>query len=262
MKPTLTPRQAAALAVTRLRAMADPARAAQVQKYFKETVETYGVSSPDVRALAQEIYGRVRDHWTFAEAAALCDLLFPAPELETKGVAAVILARFKKDYPRSLFGRVKGWLAANHLASWAAVDVFCPEVMGALILKYPDLAARVAAWAGHPNRWVKRAAAVSFLKLAKRPEQLDTIYRVARSLCGVNDDLIEKANGWLLREAGKTDAKRLERFLLACGPDVPRTTLRYAIERFPAAKRRVLLVRTRGGRGLGRRTGPRRERSR
>jgi 3-methyladenine DNA glycosylase AlkD len=134
--------------------------------------------------------------------------------------------------------------------------------MGALILKYPDLAARVAAWAGHPNRWVKRAAAVSFLKLAKRPEHLDMIYRVARRLCGVDDDLIEKATGWLLREAGKTDAGRLERFLLASGPAVPRTTLRYAIERFPAAKRQALLVRTRGGRGTCRRTGRRGERPR
>lgn len=249
MNRTMTPRQAAALAVARLRAMADPVRAAQVQKYFKETIRAYGVTSGEVRALAQEIYGLVRDSWTADEAMTLCDLLFPARELETKGLAAVVLARFKRDFPRALFGRVKGWLAANHLDSWASVDVLCPEVMGALILKYPDLAAKVAAWAAHPNRWVKRASAVSFLKLAKRPEYLDRIYRVARTLCGVDDDLIEKANGWLLREAGKTDAGRLERFLLESGPAVPRTTLRYAIERFPAAKRQALLLRTRRGPG-------------
>lgn len=255
MNPTMTPRQAAALAVARLRALTDPVRAAQVQKYFKETVRTYGVSSAEVRALALEIYSLIRPSWTVAEAMTLCDLLFPARELETKGVAAVILARFKRDFPRSLFGRVKGWLAADRLDSWASVDVFCPEVMGALVLKYPDLAPKVAAWAAHPNRWVKRASAVSFLKLAKRPEHLAMIYRVARSLFGVDDDLIEKANGWLLREAGKADEGRLERFLLACGPAVPRTTLRYAIERFPAAKRRALLVRTRRGRGPGGRPG-------
>ncbi len=255
MKRTMTPRQAAAMAVSRLRAMADPSRAAQAQRYFKETVRTYGASSGEVRALAAEIYADVRGSWTVADAVALCDLLFPARELETKGVAAVILAKFKKDFPRSLCGRVKGWLMANHLDNWASVDVFCPEVMGALIVKYPELAAQVASWAAHSNRWVKRASAVSFLKLAKYPENLDVIYRVARSLFGVDDDLIQKANGWLLREAGKTDPGRLETFLLEAGPDVPRTTLRYAIERFSQAKRKALLVRTRGNRAAGRRPG-------
>ena len=260
MSRTMTPRQAAGMALARLRAMADPSRAAQVQKYFKETVRAYGVSSGEVRALAAEVYEDVRGSWTAAEAMAFCDLLFAAPELEAKGLAAVILARFKKDLPRSLFGRVKSWLAANRLDSWASVDVLCPEVMGALILKYPDLAPKVAAWSAHRNRWVKRASAVSFLKLARRPEYLDLIYRVSRSLFGVDDDLIQKANGWLLREAGKADAGRLEGFLIASGPDVPRTTLRYAIERFPEPKRKALLVRTRegGGRRAGRRGGTRR----
>lgn len=255
MNRTMTPRQASALAVARLRALADPLRAAQVRKYFKETVRAYGVPSAEVRALAAEIYGAVRGFWTAAEAVAFCDLLFPARELEAKGVAAVLLARFKKGFPRSLFGRVKGWLAADRLDSWASVDVLCPEVMGALILKYPDLAPKVAAWSAHPNRWVKRASAVSFLKLVKRPEYLDMAYGVSRSLFGVDDDLIQKASGWLLREAGKADAGRLERFLLSSGPAVPRTTLRYAIERFPEAKRKALLVRTRGGPGPGRRPG-------
>lgn len=61
----------------------------------------------------------------------------------------------------------------------------------------------------------------------------------------IDDDLIHKANGWLLREAGKTDPGRLERFLLAHGPAIPRTTLRYAIERFPEPKRKALLRDTR-----------------
>jgi hypothetical protein len=53
--------------------------------------------------------------------------------------------------------------------------------------------------------------------------------------------LIRKAVGWLLREAGKADAGRLERYLRANGPRIPRITLRYAMERFPPAKRRALL---------------------
>jgi 3-methyladenine DNA glycosylase AlkD len=60
-----------------------------------------------------------------------------------------------------------------------------------------------------------------------------------------NIDVIQKAVGWTLREAGKADANRLERYLRAHGPAVPRTTLRYAIERFPAVKRASLMMATR-----------------
>ena len=54
------------------------------------------------------------------------------------------------------------------------------------------------------------------------------------------------AAGWLLREAGKTDLRRLERFLRRYGPSIPRTTVRYAIERFPPRERHRLLVDTAG----------------
>jgi len=85
---------------------------------------------------------------------------------------------------------------------------------------------------------------VSFIKLARKVRYLDAIYDIARAHFADNDDLIQKAAGWLLREAGKSDMARLERFLRTHGPAIPRTTLRYAIERFPEAKRKVLLLST------------------
>ena len=63
----------------------------------------------------------------------------------------------------------------------------------------------------------------------------------ARALHPDREDLIHKAVGWLLREAGKRDPVRLERYLRQNGRLIPRTTLRYAIERMPPAKRRLIL---------------------
>jgi 3-methyladenine DNA glycosylase AlkD len=68
---------------------------------------------------------------------------------------------------------------------------------------------------------------------------------VARRLHADEADLIQKAVGWMLREAGKTDMARLERYLRARGAVIPRTTLRYAIERFPPGRRLELLASTR-----------------
>ena len=228
----------------RLKAKADPKRASGIQKYFKESVKSYGLKTDDVRAIAADLYASVKKDWTTEDAMALCDLVFQDAELEGKSIGSLVLGRFKKSYPRGLFDRIKSWLAADLLSNWASVDTLCPEVVGTLIVVYPELEQEIKRWAFHPNRWVKRASAVSFIKLAKKKEYHETIYAIAASLFPVDDDLVQKANGWLLRETGKVDMNRLEAFLLRHGPSIPRTTLRYAIERFEEKKRKSLLEKT------------------
>src|SRR4029077_3582882 len=98
--------------------------------------------------------------------------------------------------------------------------------------------------------WVRRASIVGLIPRARRGESLDLVYVIARRLHADGEDLIQKAVGWALREAGKTALPRLERYLRANGAAIPRTTLRYAIERFPEGKRRALLAATKK-RGLG-----------
>jgi len=112
------------------------------------------------------------------------------------------------------------------------------------VRNHPELASRVAGWSGSDNRWLRRASAVTFILLARKGEFLDEVYSIANALfADKSDDLVQKANGWVLREAGKTDPDRLETFLLAYYSDIPRTTLRYAIEKFPTEKRRAILLR-------------------
>jgi len=78
--------------------------------------------------------------------------------------------------------------------------------------------------------------------LARKGQFLDEVYSIAEALLAdKSDDLVQKANGWVLREAGKTNPDRLESFLLAHYSNVPRTTLRYAIEKFPPEKRKAIL---------------------
>ena len=227
-----------------LAAKADPALAASSQRYFKEPITCYGVATAAIYELASETYSRVKGAWTADDAIALCDILFADPELEAKSVAALVLRRFDKEFPPRLFSKAKQWLAADRLPSWASVDVFCPDSMGAFLERHPAYVEKIKTWAVHPNRWVKRASLVSFIKLARKPEFLPAIYEISALVFDAGDDLVEKANGWLLREAGKADPARLERFLLARGPAIPRTTVRYAIERFPEAKRKTLLAKT------------------
>lgn len=246
-RPPLSPAAAAGWVLQRLNDAADPERAAGVQRYFKETVRSFGVPSPQVRELARELHARVRKDWRLADAVALCDRLFPRPELEAKGVAALVLLRFHREFDRPLFAAILGWLEKGYLANWASVDTLCPQALAVLLLRFPDLSLKLEAWARGSNRWVRRASTVAFLKLVRREEFLEPAYAMAARHFGSGDDLVQKAAGWLLREAGKRDMRRLEGFLLARGPAIPRTTLRYAIERYPEKKRKRLLTATRGG---------------
>ena len=228
-----------------LHSRANSEKAKSGQAFFKEPVILLGVSATESRTLAREIYREVKGFWSWREATALADLLLPDPYLEVKGIAILILGRFVKSAPAAgLFGKAKFWLQAGFCDNWASVDTLCPEVIAPLLTRNPGLLRQVQGWPSSRNRWVRRASAVSIIPLARRGIELKVAYANARRLFASRDDLIQKANGWLLREAGKTDMKRLEGFLLAHGPAIPRTTLRYAIERFPPTKRKRLLLET------------------
>jgi 3-methyladenine DNA glycosylase AlkD len=241
----LSPAAVARKVRSALKAKADPARARGAERYFKETVKCYGVPAPEIHALAAELHGLIKRDWTVVEAVRLCDILFADAELEAKAVGGLILGRFKNATTPALFAKVESWLARDLLDNWASVDSFCTDAMGAFLERHPAFVEKIKAWAFHRNRWVKRAALVSFVKPARKGEFLPAVYEISASVFPVDDDLIHKANGWLLREAGKADPARLERFLRARGPAIPRTTLRYAIERFPEEKRKALLRDTR-----------------
>jgi 3-methyladenine DNA glycosylase AlkD len=230
-----------------LRRQGSARRAAGMRAYFKrdETVRFFGVAAPEIRRIARETWLTRRHVWSVRDATRCCDLLIRQPELEGKSVGVLVLERWHREFPRSLLRRARGWLGAGHCASWAAVDLVAPTLLTPLIVRYPEMERQVASWTRARSLWVQRAAAVTFVPLARHGQSLDSAYAVATNLLSHRHDLIHKAVGWLLREAGKTDPARLERFLLAAGPRVPRTTVRYAIERFPPTKRARLLRDTR-----------------
>ena len=242
----MSPDAAARQARARLAALARPAGDFDASRYFRGAADLqfHNVGMAAVRRLAREIVEARRDDWTIEEAMACAEILIDDSVLEVKAVAVEIVARFHREFAPRWLARWKAWLATNRSANWATTDAICGVLIGPLLRRRPDLVPSVASWARHRNLWVRRAAAVSLVGLARRGQALDAAYAVARALHRDQADLIQKAVGWLLREAGKTDMARLERYLRAHGPTIPRTSVRYAIERFPPPRRRALLVAT------------------
>jgi 3-methyladenine DNA glycosylase AlkD len=130
----------------------------------------------------------------------------------------------------------------NHLEranGWDLIDISAPGILGEWILRQGDDHI-LDELAQSENLWRRRASIVSTWTLI-RHNQLDSTYRIAETLLKDSEDLIHKACGWMLREAGKKDRVRLDRFLKTHYARIPRTTLRYAIEKHEETERQALL---------------------
>jgi 3-methyladenine DNA glycosylase AlkD len=233
--------------VAALKRLGSPSGTFDASRYFRgdHDLGFYNVGTKPMRDLARAIYLANRERWSVNDAVAFADSLIADRYLEVKSVGIEVMARYRRAFTPRLLRVWKGWLARNHSANWATTDAICGSLIGPLLVQHPALAEHMRGWARDRNMWVRRASIVGVIPLARRGAALDTLYDIASTLHEDDEDLIQKAVGWALREGGKTDMARLERYLRKNGPAIPRTTLRYAIERFPDARRRALLVATR-----------------
>ena len=251
LKPrTVTPAALLKRAIADLKRLGTPQRASETKAYFKksENVACYGVAVPDVRSLARDLYAEVRDGWTVEEAIQFADLAVQKRETETKFTGFFVLGRFEEDFELELVKKIKGWIADGHCDNWAIIDTLSAEVISPLIRQHPPVLPQVTGWHASPNKWLRRAALVPLVPFARRGEHLAPAYSVVSALLSDEEDLTQKASGWLLREAGTTNPRRLATYLVAHGPNVPRTTVRYAIEKFSPEERARLLAETKGPR--------------
>lgn len=245
MPPILTPTRGSVAAA--LKRLSRPVGEFNPERYFRGGVDLrfYNVGTPQMRALAVEIHAAIRDRWTVAAATRFAAALMRDRYLETKAVGIEVLARYRGSFTSSLLPEWKHWLSDDRATNWATTDAMCGSLIGPLLADHPELLPEIRDWARHRNLWVRRAAIVSLIVPMRRGYAVGQTYETAQVLHRDGEDLIQKAVGWALREAGKRDQPRLERYLRQHGGSIPRTTLRYAIERFPESTRRDLLAATR-----------------
>lgn len=248
---TPTPKRLVTEAKRHLRAAARhwPPRRAETVFKAAEQVYSIGLSTPKLRQIERRVHQATRDGWTAAQAADFAEGMLREKPVEGRALGLMLLSRYQRSFEPTLFARARGWLAGSRCDNWALTDLLATKILAPLVQQHPDLAERLRPWARSHSPWVRRAAVATLVPLVRRGQQLALAYGLAASLFDDRDDLVHKATGWLLRECGKTNPRRLEAYLGAHGPRVPRTTLRYAIERFPAAKRKEILEKTRGSGG-------------
>ncbi len=219
-----------------LSAAADPAYREGSMNYFKEDIICYGVRAARVNQLAREYFPRVKGLGK-EEIFALCEQLFASGYQEEAGIAADWSHRVRKRYQPADFETFERWVD-RYLDNWAKVDIFCSHTVGSFVVMYPEYIDRLKGWTESDNRWVRRAAAVSLIVPARRGEFLADVFDIADRLLTDPDDLVQKGYGWMLKEASKPHRDEVFGYVMRHRGDMPRTSLRYAIEKMPPELRK------------------------
>ncbi len=127
----------------------------------------------------------------------------------------------------------------KYINNWDLVDCSAEYIVGNELLKKDDYSALIA-MAKDESIWVKRIAIVATFAFI-RAGKLEPSLRISKMLLNEKEDLLHKAVGWVLRVVGKSDRELLDNFLIENYQNLPRTSLRYAIEKHSSAERKIFL---------------------
>lgn len=232
-----------------LASVADPRKAEVLRRFFKTGKGEYGegdrflgVTVPKVRSVALK-------HW---KAAGLRDIeaLLRSGVHEHRFAALEMLVMKYESADEEKKGRIFRFYLkhADRINNWDLVDASVEYIIGDRLFERDRCT--LCTLSRSRSVWKRRMSIVATFAFIKKGD-LDDTFLLSERLMADKHDLIHKAVGWMLREAGKRDERRLRVFLDAHAKSMPRTMLRYAIERLPeSTRRRYLKVRiSRGSRG-------------
>ncbi len=223
----------------RLRDLADPDDAAFLQGFFKTGPGQYGEGDRFLGIRVPVLRGIAREYRDLPHHAAL-ELLCSRWHEERLLALIIMVNSYSAGDATTRDLIYRSYLAhTEHIDNWDLVDASAPNIVGAHL--WPDEVAPLVALAASPSLWERRIAIVATHHFTRQRSYEPTLH-ISELLLHDGHDLIHKATGWMLREVGKRDQETLERFLREHAGEMPRTALRYAIERFPPTLRKTYMA--------------------
>jgi len=229
---TRTGKQSMAAEVrSELRSMKDPEKARILSGFFKTGPGEYGegdrflgIKVPVIRKIAKKYRNIPLNH--------VLDLLQSEYHEERFAALLILVDRYQhgdKDCQKEIFGVYLD--NTEHINSWDLVDTTAPHIVGHYLFgRKQSLLSELAV---SDNLWERRIAILSTFYFIRQGRDRETL-KIARLLLHDSHDLIHKAVGWMLREVGSRGSMEIEcRFLDRYASVMPRTMLRYAVEKFP-----------------------------
>lgn len=211
------------------------------KRYFKEEIQLYGVKTAIVTQIGNQAFKQVKE-LPKSEIFALCEDLWKSGMMEESFIACNWAYAIRKQYTPEDFETFERWVN-QYVSNWAACDSLCNHAIGAFLTQYPDYLKKMKAWRKSQNRWVRRASAVSFIIPARKGLFKEEIFEIANSLLLDSDDMVQKGYGWMLKSLADAFEDEVFHFVLDHRSTMPRTALRYAIEKMPEEKKREAMKR-------------------
>jgi len=206
------------------------------EKQYQEMPKFYGIPSPIVRKISSSFFQKIRRK-PKQEILRLCNDLLESGYSEERAIAFDWGFRLRKDYEKTDFQLLESWLK-RHVHSWGACDDLCTHALGAFIFKFPEFIQKTKEWAKSKNRWIRRASAVSLIYSVRRKKHLGAVFEVADAVLTDRDIMVQKGYGWMLKEASNSYPKEVFDYVMKNKKEMPRTALRYAIEKLSPEFRR------------------------
>ncbi|MFH1280235.1 MAG: DNA alkylation repair protein, partial [Candidatus Beckwithbacteria bacterium] len=201
------------------------------RKFFKEKVKNYGVRVPNRRKVAKNMFYLIKN-LKKDKVFKICEEMLKSGYCEETTIAFSWVYWKKKEFKAGDFKIFERWIK-KYVDNWAKCDDFCTHSLGFLVNKYPELSSKLFLWAKSKNRWVKRAAAVTYIYPWSKPKAIKWVIKTAKALLMDPDDMVQKGYGWMLKEASKCHEVEVFNYVMLEKHRMPRTALRYAIELMP-----------------------------
>ena len=209
------------------------------QRFFKENVRLYGIKTEAVKKIGQKYFKEIKEEERL-DIFSACEELMKTGFMEESFIASNWSYYIRSRYKQEDFNIFERWVN-SYVSNWASCDTLCNHTIGAFIEMYPEYLDKLKEWAKSSNRWVRRASAVSLIIPAKKGLFPDDIFSIADILLADKDDLVQKGYGWMLKSACKNHEKEVFDYVMDNKKEMPRTALRYAIEKMPPELKAALM---------------------
>lgn len=201
------------------------------QYFFKEDVKFHGLTNPATLKIAKE-YLPIIKKLSKSEIFKVCEELWKSGYMEEAIIACNWSYSVHKKFETNDISIFENWIQ-KYVTNWASCDTLCNHTVGEFIEMYPEYISKLKIWAKSSNRWMKRAAAVSLIVPGKKGLFLNYIFEIANNLLLDNDDMVQKGYGWMLKSASHSHQNEVFEYIMSKKHIMPRTSLRYAIEKMP-----------------------------
>jgi 3-methyladenine DNA glycosylase AlkD len=206
------------------------------ERFFKEEIRLYGMKAVTIREIAKDNWLKVK-HLPKEEIFELCEELWKSGYFEESAIAVEWTIYLGKQTEKDDFRLFEHWID-NYVGNWASCDSLCNHPAGDLVMRFPEFLAGLKKWTLSANRWKRRASAVTLIVPARKGLFLDDIFEIALLLLSDPDDMVQKGYGWMLKAASEAHREEVFNFVMKHKQWMPRTALRYAIEKMPEDMRK------------------------